>query len=93
MLSRLFERVGSARAVRVVGFMFLALCGVSCVLVRSRVQPTPRPLAVRDYLQCVRGPVVLATMLGGFLFFWGMFLPLNYIIIQAQTSGISSDLI
>jgi MFS family permease len=36
---------------------------------------------------------MVTTMLGGFLFFWGMFLPLNYIILQAQASGISAELV
>src|SRR6478735_6196981 len=37
MLSRLFKNIGFAWTVRVVGFMFLALCAISCVLIKSRL--------------------------------------------------------
>jgi len=93
MLTRLFKTIGFAWTVRVLGFMFLALCGISCVLVKTRVPSKPRPFAINDYVRCFREPVMALTMLGGFLFFWGMFLPLSYIVTQAEASGISPDLV
>ncbi|WKT48188.1 Major facilitator superfamily [Fusarium oxysporum f. sp. vasinfectum] len=93
MLSRLFKTIGFGWTLRVVGFMFLAFMAISCVLIKSRTPPKPRPFALSDYQRCFKEPVMLLTMLGGFLFFWGMFLPLNYIIIQAKASGVSSDLV
>ncbi|KAI1056745.1 hypothetical protein LB507_001507 [Fusarium sp. FIESC RH6] len=93
MLSRLFKNIGFAWTMRVVGFMFLALCAISCVLIKSRLPPKPRPFAVSDYKRCFKEPVMVLTMLGGFLFFWGMFLPLSYIIIQAKASGVSEGLV
>lgn len=32
---------------------------------------------------------MVLTMLGGILYFWGMFIPLNFMIIQAQANGIA----
>ena len=93
MLTRLFKTIGFAWTVRVLGFMFLALCGISCVLVKTRVAPKPRSFAIDDYIRCFKEPVMALTMLGGFLFFWGMFLPLSYIVTQAEASGISPDLV
>lgn len=93
MLTRLFDSIGFAWTTRILGFMFLVLCGISCLLIKTRDPPKPRPLAMSDYLQCFKEPAMVLTMLGGFLFFWGMFLPLNYIVLQAEASGISPDLV
>ncbi|KAH7169375.1 major facilitator superfamily domain-containing protein [Fusarium sp. MPI-SDFR-AT-0072] len=93
MLSRLLKIIGFGWTLRAVGFMFLAFMAISCVLIKSRTPPKPRPFALSDYQRCFKEPVMLLTMLGGFLFFWGMFLPLNYIIIQAKASGVSSELV
>jgi MFS family permease len=93
MLTRLFKTIGFAWTIRTLGFMFLALCSISCVLIKTRMAPKPRPFAVSDYICCFREPLMALTMLGGFLFFWGMFLPLSYIVTQAEASGISSDLV
>ncbi|KAF5675190.1 monocarboxylate transporter [Fusarium heterosporum] len=93
MLSRLFKVIGFGWTMRLIGFLFLAFMTISCVLIKARVPPKPRSFAISDYQRCFKEPVMLLTMLGGFLFFWGMFLPLNYIIIQAKASGISPDLV
>ncbi|KAK7953556.1 hypothetical protein PG988_014250 [Apiospora saccharicola] len=45
-----------------------------------------------DYIRHLKDPRLVFTILGGFLFFWGMFLPLSYIIIQAQDNGIPLSL-
>lgn len=88
MLSRLFKSIGFPWTLRVLGFMFLALCGFACATVKTRLPPTRRPISVKDYIRPLRELRMVLTVLGGFLYFWGMFLPLNYIIIQAQATGI-----
>lgn len=93
MLTRLFQSIGFSWTVRILGFMFLVLCSIACLLIKIREPPKPRPFAVGDYTRCFKEPIMVTTMLGGLLFFWGMFLPLNYIILQAQASGISADLV
>ncbi|KAF5701786.1 riboflavin transporter MCH5 [Fusarium mundagurra] len=93
MLSRLFKMIGFDWTIRVVGFLFLGLMSISCLLIKSRIPPKPRPFAFVDYHRCFKEPVMLLTMLGGFLFFWGMFLPLSYIIVQAKASGVSASLV
>lgn len=93
MLTRLFKSIGFAWTIRTLGFMFLVLCGISCILIKTRDPPKPRPFKMDDYMRCFREPISALTMLGGFLFFWGMFLPLNYIVLQAQASGISPALV
>ncbi|KAM0388222.1 hypothetical protein ACHAQC_009832 [Fusarium culmorum] len=93
MLSHLFKLVGFGWTMRAVGFLFLALMTISCLLIKANGIPKPRPFKISDYQRCFKEPVMVLAMTGGFLFFWGMFLPLNYIIIQAKSSGISPDLV
>ncbi|KAH7018602.1 major facilitator superfamily domain-containing protein [Microdochium trichocladiopsis] len=93
MLSRLIQSIGFPWTMRAVGFLFLTLCVGSCLLVKTRTPPKPRPFAITDYTNGLRDTTMLLATVGGFLFFWGMFLPLSYIIVQAQDSGISPDLL
>ncbi|CAK7200680.1 hypothetical protein SEUCBS139899_003378 [Sporothrix eucalyptigena] len=93
MLDQLITRVGFAWAVRSVAFLFLALLAISITTVRSRVPPRPKPLVVGDYLKSFSDPLYMLTTIGCFFFFWGMFLPFNYIALQAQTAGLNPDLV
>ncbi|EEY23457.1 riboflavin transporter MCH5 [Verticillium alfalfae VaMs.102] len=93
MISRMIDRVGFPWTIRAVAFLFLALMGVSCCTVRSRLQPEPRPLVLREYVQGLREPAMTLTVFGMFLFFWGMFLPFNFIILQAKAQGMSPGLV
>ncbi|KAK8136714.1 hypothetical protein PG984_004654 [Apiospora sp. TS-2023a] len=92
MMSRLFKTIGFGWTIRAVGFIFLALCTVSCATVKTRLKPTPKTVSAGDYIRHLKDPRLVFTILGGFLFFWGMFLPLSYIIIQAQDNGIPLSL-
>ncbi|XP_014552064.1 hypothetical protein COCVIDRAFT_41747 [Bipolaris victoriae FI3] len=89
MITHLFRSIGFAWTLRVLGFFFLALGTITCVTVKTRLTPTPRPISLSDYVRPFQERTAVLTMLGGFLYFWGMFLPLNYIIVQAQANGIS----
>ncbi|RBQ86157.1 hypothetical protein VDGD_04801 [Verticillium dahliae] len=93
MISRMIDRVGFPWTIRAVAFLFLGLMGVSCYTVRSRLQPEPRPLVLREYVQGLREPAMAFTVFGMFLFFWGMFLPFNFIILQAKAQGMSPGLV
>ena len=92
MLNKLIIRVGFPWAVRSVAFLFLGLLIISSMTVRSRLPPRPRPLVLSDYFSGFREPVYLLTVIACFLFFWGMFLPFNYIELQAKAAGLSPSL-
>ncbi|PIG89933.1 monocarboxylate transporter [Aspergillus arachidicola] len=93
MMTRLFQSIGFSWTLRVLGFMFLALCSIACATVKTRLPPSRRPISITDYIRPLRELKMILTVLGGFLYFWGMFLPLNYIIIQAQANGVSPTLV
>jgi predicted MFS family arabinose efflux permease len=93
MLDHMIVEVGFPWAMRAVAFLFLLMLGIACLTVRSRLPPRPRPLVVAEYLAGLKEPKFVLTCLASFFFFWGMFLPFNYIILQAQDAGMSPSLV
>ncbi|KXJ90727.1 major facilitator superfamily domain-containing protein [Microdochium bolleyi] len=93
MLTKLTERVGFPWALRIVAFTFLALCTVTSLTVKSRLPPTKKPVALSDYTSPFKEFPMVMAIAGYFCFFWGMFLPFNYLIVQAQQNGISPNLV
>lgn len=93
MMDHLTREIGFPWTMRVLGFMFLALCGIACATVKSRLPPNPKPFVIHDYVRPFTELPMILTLLGGFLFFWGMFLPFSYITLQAQAAGISPSLV
>lgn len=51
-----------------------------------------KPFSIMDFVRPFKElPLILLTV-GAFLFFMGMFLPMNYLIIQAVQQGMSQRL-
>ncbi|PSR85698.1 riboflavin transporter MCH5 [Coniella lustricola] len=93
MIEKLIPQVGFPWTMRVVAFIYLALLCVVCVTVKSRLPPQPKPLVVADYLAGFTEPAFALTVAANFLFYWGMFIPYNYILLQAASAGMSENLI
>ncbi|KAH9905703.1 major facilitator superfamily domain-containing protein [Xylariomycetidae sp. FL2044] len=93
MMARLIPRIGFPWTMRTLAFMFLLLCAVACTTVKSRLPPRPKPFVVADYLRPLREPAFALVLCAGFFFFWGMFLPFNYILLQAQQQGVDPALV
>lgn len=92
MLTRLVGAVGFAWAVRAVAFLYLGLLPVTVATVRSRLAPARRPFAWRGYLHGFRDPAYVCIVVASYMFYWGMFIPLNYIVLQAKAQGLSQEL-
>ncbi|KAI1170701.1 major facilitator superfamily domain-containing protein [Nemania sp. FL0916] len=93
MITKLIPQIGFPWTIRVVGFMFLALCGISCVTVKSRLPPRPKPLRVSDYITPFKELKFTIVVIASFFLFWGLFLPFNYLILQAQQAGVDPTLV
>ena len=92
MLSKLIDRVGFGWAVRAVSFLFLGLMSIACLTIKSRLPPRPTKFVLREYFDSLREPIMAVTSAGLFFFFWGMFLPFTFILLQAQRQGMSREL-
>ncbi|GAB1217487.1 MFS sugar transporter [Aspergillus terreus] len=92
MIDHLITDLGFAWAIRIAAFLILAMLIFSNLTVRSRIQPDPKNLRLVDYVKPLRERVYLLTSLGSFLFYLGMFLPIDYIQVQATAYGMGLDL-
>ncbi|PWY76493.1 riboflavin transporter MCH5 [Aspergillus sclerotioniger CBS 115572] len=92
MIARLIPRVGFGWSMRAVAFLFLGLLAISNLTIRSRLPPKPTPVALNQFLVPFTELPFLCVALGSFFFFWGVFLPTNFIILEAQHDGMSHGL-
>ncbi|KAL3459391.1 riboflavin transporter MCH5 [Aspergillus heterothallicus] len=92
MISRLIPTVGFGWSMRAVTFLFLGLLIISNLTIRSRLPPKPTPVALSQFLAPFKEVPFCLIALGSFFFFWGVFLPTNFIILQAQHDGMSLEL-
>lgn len=93
MMTKLIDRIGFPWMMRTMAFVFLVLLVFACLTVRSRLPPRPRPFRLDEYVHSLRDVRMAVTVLALFLFMWGMFLPFNYVLLQAQAVGMSPSLI
>ncbi|KAI9901990.1 hypothetical protein N3K66_003807 [Trichothecium roseum] len=93
MMTHLIRLVGFPWMMRTVAFVFLALLAVTNLTVRSRLPPRPRPFVFAEYVSGFRQPAMALTVAGNFFFMLGMFLPFNYVLLQAGAAGMSPSLI
>ncbi|KAF7524802.1 hypothetical protein G7054_g11291 [Neopestalotiopsis clavispora] len=92
MMNHLIAKLGFPWTMRIIAFMFLGMCGIASVTIKSRLPPRPKPFNIQDYVKPFKEPVMVLTMLASFLFFWGMFLPFSYITLQAESAGMDPSL-
>lgn len=93
MMDRLINKIGFPWTIRVIAFMFLALLTISCLTVKSRLPPKPRPFVLQEYRDTFKDVRMVLTIAGSFFFMWGMFLPFNYILLQAEAAGMNATLV
>ncbi|KAH6606193.1 hypothetical protein Trco_005346 [Trichoderma cornu-damae] len=93
MMHKLIAEVGFPWMMRIVAFVFLLLLTIACLTVKSRLPPRPTRFVLRDYARNLKDVRLAATTAACFFFMWGMFLPFNYVLLQAQNAGLSPALI
>lgn len=92
MLSRLLPTIGFGWTVRIAAFIVLALLIIANLTVRSRIVPVPRPVKFTDYTSPFSETPFVMLMLASCCGFFAMFVPINYIVLEAQEDGVSRDL-
>ncbi|KAJ0329288.1 hypothetical protein COL922a_012953 [Colletotrichum nupharicola] len=93
MIPKLIDRVGFGWAIRCVGFMFLFLLIVANCTVRSRLKPEQKSVDMKEYFRGIREPTMMSTVFGLFLVFLGLFVPYNFVILQARAQGMDEELV
>lgn len=93
MMTKLIDSIGFPWMMRTVAFLFLVLLTFSCLTVKSRLPPRPRPFRFMEYVDALKDVRMAVTIAALFFFMWGMFLPFNYVLLQAEAAGTSPTLI
>ncbi|KAH7154895.1 major facilitator superfamily domain-containing protein [Dactylonectria estremocensis] len=93
MMDKMITQVGFPWMMRTMAFMFLFLLSIACFTVKSRLPPRPRRFVFAQYVGALKDLRLSVTIFGFFLFMWGMFLPFNYVILQAEAAGVSKTII
>ncbi|PTB62409.1 MFS general substrate transporter [Trichoderma citrinoviride] len=93
MMNKLILRLGFPWMMRTVALMFTVLLAVSCLTVKSRLPPRPRRFVLGEYVDNLKDVRLVAIAVAAFFFMMGMFLPFNYVILQAQRAGFSPALV
>lgn len=92
MASHLIPKVGFGWALRIVAFTILCLCGVATLTITSRLPPRSRSLEFKIFVDPLRDTRFNLLTAASFCFFLGLFIPINFIEIQAVEGGMSTRL-
>ncbi|GIJ92429.1 hypothetical protein Asppvi_011411 [Aspergillus pseudoviridinutans] len=92
MINKLLPEIGFAWTMRTSAFIILGLLAVANVTVRTRLPPNPKPGSPKDLVMPFTEPLFCLTAMGAFLFSFGLFPPINYVISEAIYRGMGYDL-
>lgn len=92
MVVKLIPQIGFPWTMRAVAFLLLGMLVIANLTVKSRLKPRPRPLIIMEFVTPLKEAPFTFTVLGSLFFFFGIFLPFTYIILEAQKHGMSEDL-
>lgn len=91
-VERLIREVGFPWAMRSAAFLILFLMIIANLTITSRMVPSPKPLKLSDFFRPFTELPYDLVCFGCFIFFLGMFLPINYIILEAIHYGMNPKL-
>jgi predicted MFS family arabinose efflux permease len=92
MIQKLIPQIGFGWTMRAAAFMIFGLLIIANLTLKSRLPPQPKPLDIWEFITPLKEPPFVLVVAGSFLFFFGLFLPFNFVILQAQEQGMSSNL-
>lgn len=92
MASHLIPTIGFGWTMRVFGFMILGLMSIAAVTVKSRLPRKPRAFQLKVFLEPFKDVNFLLVTGSSFFFFLGLFIPFNFIEVEAISNGMSQRL-
>lgn len=94
MVSRLIKVVGYAWSMRISAFLILFLLVIVNLTVKTRLPPSPKThrMSKKTLLQPLKEIPMILVVLGFFFLTFGVFVPINYLVVQATKVGMSSNL-
>ncbi|KAL6414544.1 putative monocarboxylate transporter [Ilyonectria robusta] len=93
MLTHLIGQVGFPWAMRISAFLILFLLIMANLTVRQRVVSHSKVSMKQDHLAPFREPKSLFLMSGFFLVTFGIFIPIDYVVVEARASGMGNGIL
>jgi dipeptide/tripeptide permease len=93
MITHLIPKVGFPWTMRTCAFLILGLLIIANLTVRPRVAPKRGASHKGNYLAPWREPASVFLMTGFFLVTFGIFVPIDYIQVQARAAGMGSGIL
>ncbi|KAJ4358472.1 uncharacterized protein N0V89_003055 [Didymosphaeria variabile] len=92
MASHLIPQIGYGWTLRTFAFMILGLLLIAFATVRSRLPPKIRKFRLQVFIDPFKDLRFTMMVISSFLFFLGLFIPINFIEVEAMTNGMSVHL-
>ncbi|KAH7078453.1 major facilitator superfamily domain-containing protein [Paraphoma chrysanthemicola] len=92
MATHLIPEVGFGWTMRIIAFVIFGLCLIATITVTSRLPPTPRAFELKVFLEPFKDTKFNLVTASSFFFFLGLFIPINFIEVQAIHNGMSARL-
>jgi MFS family permease len=92
MASHLIPEIGFAWTMRTIAFLLLALLGVAIATVKARLPRKPRAFKLSVFVEPFKDTAFNLLTLSSFFFFLGLFIPINFIELEAISDGMSDRL-
>lgn len=89
MVTHLIPEVGFGWTLRICAFLILALLTFAIFTVKSRLKPQRRPFRVKAFFVPLKEPPFALLTAAIFFFYWGMFTPFTFIVVEARSKGMS----
>ena len=88
----MINEVGFPWAMRTAAFLILFMMIIANLTITSRMPPARKPVEVMEFIRPLKELPFDLVCAGAFVFFLGMFLPINYIILEASHYGMDPGL-
>jgi hypothetical protein len=92
MVQHLIPKIGFGWTMRAVAFMFLGLLIIANLTIKSRLAPARRPFHFMELVKPFMERPFLLLALAAFFIYFGGFLPFNFLILQGEASGMSTNM-
>jgi hypothetical protein len=92
MVNHVYHKLNFGWALRVTGFAFLALLALANILIKPRLKPMPKKLQVMTFIDPLKEPPFALLTLACFSFAMAVYLPGTFIILDAISKGMNSNL-
>ncbi|KAF4339304.1 monocarboxylate transporter 2 [Fusarium beomiforme] len=93
MVTRLIKQVGYGWSMRICAFMILGLLIIANLTIKANHPPRPQKISRAQLAKPFREPEFIFCTIGFFLFTYGLFVPIDYLPVQALSVDMDPNLV